>query len=216
MKVGTDGVLLGAWTSCDGRSNILDIGTGTGLVALMLAQRSLANITAIEIDEQASLQAAENIAESPWNKRIKVVHESLQEYCYNSIEKFDLIVCNPPFFKNSLKSASQDRNLARHADQLDFSDLLKYSCSVLQPDGLLCVIVPFERFEELREIAAVAGLYCTKKTIISPCPWKKPHRILAEFCMSILDCETNAFSIELDERHTYSDEYKELTKDFYL
>ena len=134
MKVGTDGVLLGAWADSENATNILDIGTGTGLIALMLAQRNLkANITAIEIDEQASLQASENFNNSPWEIRLSIKNLKLQDFVVE--EKFDLIVSNPPFFNNTFQANSSERNIARQTETLSFNELLKNTASLLSENG---------------------------------------------------------------------------------
>ena len=137
MKVGTDGVLLGAWVNVENAQRILDVGTGTGLIALMCAQRSESVIDAVEVDRAASEQAAVNCSASPWKDRITVVHDSFQHFAESTAYRYDLIVSNPPFFKNSLKPKGLARSLARHDDRLSYESLLYYTVKILEPGGTL-------------------------------------------------------------------------------
>ncbi len=143
MKVGTDGVLLGAWADCDNAKRILDIGTGTGLIALMMAQRSQAQIDAIEIDEHASEQAIENVNRSPWASRVNVINKSLQDYSKVENKAYDLIVSNPPYFQNSMFAPDKKRTDARHNSNLELEDLLKGAKKLLSNDGKLSIILPY-------------------------------------------------------------------------
>ena len=213
MKVGTDGVLLGAWTNCDGTAQILDIGTGTGLVALMLAQRSNALITAIEIDKEAATQASENAANSPWRNRIFVKNCSLQEFAPET--KFDLIVSNPPYFCNSLKTPLENRNLARHADSLPLADLLQHSRRLLSENGRLCVILPVDAANFCIEKAVQNGLFCTRSTKIKPLPDSIAKRILLEFSQTEKECVEDFLIIE-KSRHQYSEAFKKMTEKYYF
>ena len=124
MKVGTDAVLLGSWATANGSHLILDVGTGTGIIAMMLAQKTIAHIDAIDIDELACIQAAQNVSESKFFGRVEVMHTSLQQYVKNAQKKYDLIITNPPYFEQSLKSSDEQRSCARHADVLPFDELI--------------------------------------------------------------------------------------------
>ena len=155
MKVGTDGVLLGAWVNVDNATKILDIGTGTGVVALMLAQRSDAEIIGIEIDSDAAEQASCNANESSWRNRIKIINQDFIHY--NSKELFDVIVSNPPYFKNSIKSNDDKRNLARHVSSLNYQMLVEKAASLLLPTGSFSIIVPFDVIEDLEKYACEVG-----------------------------------------------------------
>ena len=213
MKVGTDGVLLGAWTNCESAAHILDIGTGTGLIALMLAQRSNAFITAIEIDKNAAEQAFENAANSIWHNRISVKNCALQEFVSNT--KFDLIVSNPPYFSNSLKTPLNNRNLARHTDSLSLNDLLQHSLRLLSENGRICVILPVDEAVFFTEKAASNGLFCTRRTKVKPLPEGDTKRILLEF--SLIEKElVEDFLIIEKNRHQYSENFKKLTGEYYL
>ena len=214
MKVGTDGVLLGAWTDLSQSHHILDIGTGTGLIALMMAQRSPeAQITAIDLDAEAVSQARENIQNSPWKDRVVAV---LQDVCtYSSDEKFDTIVSNPPYFIDSLKCPDNQRNTARHTDTLDAQRLLEKVAELLTPEGRFSIILPADQTDDLFRIAEAQGLHPTRWTKVITRPGLPPKRSLIEFQKKALPIQTNELVIEL-ERHVYSKEYIELTREYYL
>lgn len=214
MKVGTDGVLLGAWTNLGKAGRILDIGTGTGLIALMLAQRSTeALLTAIDLDKEAVSQAQENITASPWGNRIEVF---LQDICtYEPTVRFDIIVSNPPYFVNSLKCPDNQRNTARHTDTLDARQLIGKAAELLAPEGQFSLILPAEQTEEIRNLAHETGLYLSHHTAVVTRPGLPPKRSLMEFRKTKTACQSDELVIEL-ERHVYSEAYQALTKDFYL
>lgn len=213
MKVGTDGVLLGAWTDLSASRRILDIGTGTGLIALMSAQRCPeAQITAIDIDTEAVSQARENVEASPWKNRIGVL---LQDICtYASETGFDTIVSNPPYFINSLKCTDSQRTTARHTDTLDARRLLRKVAELLTTDGRFSLILPADRTDGLLRIAQAQGLYPSRLTQVITRPGLPPKRSLVEFRKTPQCVQENEIVIEL-ERHVYSDEYIALTRDFY-
>ena len=183
MKVGTDGVLLGAWATLPPTATrILDIGTGTGLIALMIAQRRQNNnlqIYAIDIDKDSIEQAAENISNSPFAQYISTQHTSLQEFSPN--EKFDVIVCNPPYFVASLKCPDAARTQARHTDSLSFDDLLQHSARLLNDGGSLSVILPIIEGNQLIELAPKYGFTLTHLTEVHPTPTAPPKRLLLQF-----------------------------------
>jgi len=217
MKVGTDAVLLGAWVTCGKAEYILDIGTGTGVIALMIAQKCDSFIEAIDIDAPAVQQAKENIASSKWSDRIIVRHKSLQDFAGSSHLKFDLIVSNPPFFTDSSKAAGSERTLARHTDLLSFGDLLKGVKKLLVSEGRFCLILPVNEAQLLREIAEPMGLYLSKLTRVRTREDKQTEkRWLMQFEPNPKSFSENSIVIEKDSRHNYTDEYKELTKDYYL
>ena len=214
MKVGTDGVLLGAWSDIGQASRILDVGTGTGLVALMLAQRSQAKIVALEIDTDAILQAEENIEDSPWRDRIEVIGQDFRTFA--SDEKFDLIVSNPPYFVDSLECPGKQRTMARHNDSLSYDELLEGVVRLLTYNGRFCVIIPMDMSESLKARAAVLDLFPSKQLDVITTPGKPPKRTLLEFVFnSGVICNRTELLLEI-QRHQYSPEYIELTKDFYL
>ena len=214
MKVGTDGVLLGAWTDVSHSCHLLDIGTGTGLIALMLAQRCpQSTITAIDIDAEAVEQAIENVQSSPWADRVEV---SLQDICtFTSNQFFDTIVSNPPYFIDSLKCPDNQRNTARHTDTLDAERLLESVARLLSNDGCFSIILPAEQTDLLIQTAYNQGLYPSRKTAVITRPGLPPKRVLMEFQKNKKALQTDELIIEL-ERHVYSEEYITLTKEFYL
>lgn len=215
MKVGTDGVLLGAWASIARASDILDIGTGTGLIALMAAQRNKsAEICAIEINENAYKQANENIKNSPWSKRIKLFHEDILHF--KPKQKFDSIICNPPFFIHSTPTPNQDRNTARHCHEFSHSDLLDISSRLLTSNGNLSVILPLEEGEELIRLSSTYHLFPNRVTEVYPTLKSvQPKRLLIEFTTQTDGTFRDKLVIE-HSRHVYSPEYRELTGEFYL
>jgi tRNA1Val (adenine37-N6)-methyltransferase len=215
MKVGTDGVLLGAWTETSGTSSILDIGAGTGLIAIMLAQKSTATIEAVEIEINAYHQALENVAACSWHDRIHVCHSSFQDYCGSSKIQFDLIVSNPPFFKDSLKAPQKDRSMARHNDMLPFESLARGVTSLLLPKGRFAVILPYEESILFTTEASFWNLYCVRRTMITSKPGKKPNRVLMEFSLYRTDLKETSLLIHTEDGK-YAEAYKELTGDYYL
>lgn len=215
MKVGTDGVLLGAWVNACNKARILDIGTGTGLIALMLAQRTSAQIYAVEIENDAYFQAKKNFELSKWKDRIYASNITVQEYAGLHNSGFDLIVCNPPFFSNSLKTPQMARNLARHNDRLLPNDLLTSANLLLTDSGRFAVIMPYVDAALFIVDAVLNNLFCTRKTLVRSSINKKPHRILMEFNrLRIKPVETEL--VIYNEDGSYTDEYKILTSDFYL
>lgn len=217
MKVGTDGVLLGAWASVDGAHNILDIGTGTGLIALMLAQRCLsANIEAIDVDEAAVLQAQENVADSPWRERIKVSRLDVKDVPYAWKGTFDCIVSNPPYFTDSLKCPDSSRTLARHAIGLDFLSLAKAVAFLLIEEGTFSVVVPADNYTGLVESCLREKLYLQRVCWIHTKPDVSAKRVLLAFVKRpVAETLHEHLTVEVS-RHVYSPEYVALLKDFYL
>ena len=205
MKVGTDGVLLGAWAGTESCSRILDVGTGTGLIALMLAQRSKAVVDAIDIDADACLQAQENAESSLFAGRINVFH------------LYGLIVSNPPYFVDSLKCPNLHRNTARHTDTLTLEDLLQYSRKLLAPQGRIALILPYDQKDRLTDCIQTQNLFLSKEVSVIPVPDAQPKRLLAELTSEppASPAFSDRLTIEI-ARHRYTDEYINLTKDFYL
>ena len=247
MKVGTDGVLLGAWARVEHCHHILEMGTGTGLVALMAAQRSEAHIVAIDLDADAVAQAAENVAASPWANRIQVLEADARELpllrmeneewgmeneekkdfhsfhleakCELSIVNcqllFDAILCNPPFFENSLKCPDSARTMARHTDTLSFDELARSAARLLTPDGELSVVIPYDRAHDMTVSCACHGLFATRQTIVVPVEGGKPKRILMAFSRSGAAHSVETLCMQDAQRH-YTPAYIHLVEDFYL
>lgn len=217
MKVGTDGVLLGAWTDIEDASRILDVGTGTGLIAIMLAQRSSAYIDAIEIEESAFLQAGENAKRSPWHGRINTVHDSVQHFSNTTSSRYEVIVSNPPYFQNSLQPPAKARTIAKHNVGLDYAGLLACSSKLLLPGGRLSVIIPSVDHVNFVGLADFHRLTPSRITWIRPLPGKDYTRCLMELsALTGIGCIENELIIRKDDPKKYSEEYIELTRDFYL
>jgi tRNA1Val (adenine37-N6)-methyltransferase len=219
MKVGTDGVLLGAWAPIDHEPySVLDIGAGTGLIALMLAQRSQAEqIDAIEIDENAFEQCVDNFENSSWNDRLFCFHASLDDFMDDlEDEEYDLIVSNPPFYSEDYKTENESRDLARFQDALPFEDLVEAASVLLSETGVLAVIVPHKEEARLIALAKECDLFPLKITRVKGTPTAEIKRSLVAFSFA----ETH--ELPIDEliiertRHQYTDDYIALTKDFYL
>ena len=214
MKVGTDGVLLGAWAPVNGARKILDIGTGTGLIALMLAQRSEARIDAIEIDQPASEEAKFNFERSAWKERLSLINADFHQFAGSDDHIYDLIVSNPPFFVNSLKSGNSASSMARHNDMLTFDQLILGARKLLNNSGRLCVILPFSSFEEFKESARMVGFYLRRVTTVSPRIGRVPKRVLMEFSIEAVYPVEDKLTI-LDSIGGYTEDYKVLTAPFY-
>ena len=216
MKVGTDGTLLGAWVRLpDTTRSILDIGTGSGLIAIMAAQRSAeAHITAIDIDADCVAQARLNAEASPWGNRISVQHTSLQEFATE--ERFDVIVSNPPYFIDSLTSPDAGRTTARHTATLPFEELVSGVKRLLTPDGHFSLILPTVEAE--RFISAARGiLFLSRRCDVFPKPSAAVKRVMMEFSLSPqLPPLSEQLTIESDTHHDYTPAYRALTQDFYL
>ena len=216
MKVGTDGTLLGAWATLPAEGAILDIGTGTGLIAIMAAQRSEgAKITAIDIDEDCVLQARENATASPWPDRIEVVHSALQDF--TPTQKFDCIISNPPYFIDSQLSPDAARSTARHTATLPFDELVSGVKRLLADNGRFSLILPQPEMERFRS-AARGELFTVRECHVWSTPTSGVRRVMAEL-QTNPPAElpiTEKIIIEENGRHQYSDEYRRLTCDFYL
>ena len=218
MKIGTDGVLLGAWAPIDNHPfSILDIGTGTGIIALMLAQRCAAQqIDALEIDEAAYEQATDNFENSPWNDRLFCFHAGLDEFIEEPEEEYDLIVSNPPFYSEDYKTENESRDLARFQDAMPFEQLLEAADLLLSEHGIFTVIIPFKEEENFIALANEFELYPLKITRVKGTPTTEIKRSLLAFSRNeTTDLPIDELVIET-ARHVYTQEYIGLTKDFYL
>lgn len=218
MKIGTDGVLLGAWTPLENNPfSILDIGAGTGVIALMLAQRSNAEqIDALEIDDEAYEQSVDNFENSPWSDRLFCFHAGLDEFIEEPEDEYDLIVSNPPFYSEDYKSESEQRDKARFQDAMPFEDLIEAAALLLSENGILSVIIPFKEEARFLALAKESELYPIKITRVKGTPITEVKRSLIAFGRTeISDIEIDELIIET-ARHIYTPQYIELTKDFYL
>lgn len=217
MKIGTDGVLLGAWANIPKNTfSILDIGAGTGVIALQMAQRSHAElIDAIEIDEDAYEQCVENFENSPWNDRLFCYHASLEEFTEEIDEPYDLIVSNPPFYDEDFTSAEAKRNTARFTEALSFKELITSAAKLLSKKGRLCIIIPHKNQEEVLQLAKEAALHLQKITLVQGNAESPVKRNLLEFSFMAAAEEETHLILE-KSRHNYTQEYQDLVKDFYL
>lgn len=212
MKVGTDGVLLGAWMHIpENCKRVLDIGTGTGLIALMAAQRAPGvHIVGVEIDSQSACQAHENIANSKWSDRIEIVNSSIQEY--HSTEKFELIVSNPPFFDGTLVCPDSERTAARHTVSLNFSELTAAAERLLSNDGIFSVILPYE---SAGSFVGAGNMHLLRRCDVRTKRSKQPKRTMLEFTLKFTGAPTFEELIISDD-NGYTEQYIALTSDFYL
>ena len=229
MKVGVDSVLLGAWAEAGNAARILDAGAGTGLLALMMAQRYPdAIIDAVEIDRQAYLQACDNVINTPWYNRIRVTCDDFLDYADRCPFRYDLVISNPPYFTASLKPLDAKRDMARHNDSLPHRQLLAKSVDILHPDGVLAVVLPPVEATALIDEAATCGLFVKRTLHVKSLPSKPIYRILVELSKTYhhtcndrvversFPSDEKTLCIEKEDRSDFTDEYKHLTEDFYL
>lgn len=220
MKIGTDGILLGSWLNTEKSSKILDIGSGTGVIAIMCAQKNqIAEITALEIDENAIIDAKINIQKCSWNNRIHLIHSSLQEFEKNTTTVFDCIVSNPPYFENSQKASNDARIKARHTDSLHFSDILLFAQKWLSVDGSVSLILPTEQGFKAIESSVEYQLKPIRICEVFPIPSKPAHRLLIEFARKENDLVLEKSQLVIETgivRHEYTETYQKVCKDFYL
>ncbi len=213
FRIGTDAVLLGAWADTSSAAMILDIGTGTGLLALMMAQRTGSEIIALEPDNHSYEQALENVRINPWNNRIQVLNIKVQDYYPD--HKFDLIVSNPPFFRKSLANRDERLSRARHDHDLPSFNLLRAVERLITVNGKFCLVLPYAEAALFIAEAANFELYCNKILRVKPMPSAPVKRMLMEFGREKRELQQSFLTIET-ARHEYTDEYKKLTADFYL
>jgi len=215
MKVGTDGVLLGAWANLPEKGKVLDIGTGTGLIALMIAQRSeLLQIDAVEIDEKAVKQASQNVMCTPWYKRIKVICNDFFEL--NSDYKYDLIICNPPFYQNSPKSSSKNRDKARSQVCFSIQNFISKASDMLNDYGKLTFILPITYEDLIYKYLDDNKLFKCRICKVQPTPLKPVNRLLIEASIGGKEVVLESIIIEENGRHKYSEKYKQLLSDFFI
>lgn len=228
MKVNTDGVLLGAWCSLpsadglDESFKVMDVGTGTGVIALMVAQRLVtsgveARITGIDPDSPSAEEAGDNFRESPWCDNLESLPLSLREFLLSSTMKMDLIVSNPPYFNNSLKAPCSRRSNARHTDNLSFNELVDCSADLISERGALSVILPIEAEREFVTIACAKGFFMVRICRVSTIEGDAPKRVMLEFSrVSRGLINEERLSVQKSPNGLFSDDYRKLTSDFYL
>ncbi|XTZ39398.1 tRNA(1)(Val) (adenine(37)-N(6))-methyltransferase TrmN [Salmonella enterica] len=217
MKVGTDGLMLGAWSPVTHARRVLDIGTGSGLLALMLAQRTpqTTTIDAVELDEQAAGQAQENVLASPWADRIKVHNGDIRQWSAENSQRYDLIVSNPPYFDEGVKCATPERHQARYTTTLDHQALLEIAAALITEEGFFCVVLPIEAGELFISKGQNLGWHLRLRTDVAETENRLPHRVLIAFSPRKGELFTDRLVIRgADQR--YSDSYTALTQAFYL
>ena len=217
MKVGVDGVLIGSWAVVRGAEHILDIGSGTGMIALMMAQRNpTAIVDAVEIEPKAYQESLFNVQQSPWSERINVECCSFQELAERSGLKYDLIISNPPYFDNGVRAPLESRAQARHSDGLPLSELISGISGLLNKNGKAALVLAAESLSELQQLVQINGLFISRICKVKPNPQKPVFRILVEICESDCTVQHEELLIEFETHFDYTPEYRELTKDFYL
>lgn len=234
MRVGTDGVLIGAWCSAEGKHNVLDVGTGTGVIALMVAQRSpFAVVDAVEIDEESFEEASQNFAISPWQDRLLAVKADFREYVHGCAKSYDLIVSNPPFFTNGALPPDSGRKAARHCTSLTFVDLLRGAEQLLTDDGRVAIVTPADAERQIEAAVIECDLRTVRKTYVFSKPESQPRRILWEMMRSTLLCRESGDneSALVEDKYprpvvdrltiaessgAYTPQYRSLTSPYYL
>lgn len=212
LKVGTDSMVLGSLCHWKSPKRLLDIGTGTGVLSLMCAQRfPFEEITGLEISEQAFIDAQINAQNNPFASRISIINQAIQDY--DSGEKFDAIISNPPFFENSSKNQNEHKSLARHTESLSFSELVQSISRLLSADGKAWVIIPFESTDNIIQLANENGLFTADLITLFGKP-NKPTRAIISFSKQILEIQESSLCIRT-ERGSYTEEYKVLTQEFH-
>jgi tRNA1Val (adenine37-N6)-methyltransferase len=216
MKVGTDAVLLGAWVDVTKASRILDVGTGSGIIALMLAQRTPAStsIDALEPDDEACAQAQQNVQQSPWQNKITLHQKTLQQF--HADTRYDLIVSNPPYFSNSYLPSAINRKRARHSDTLSHMELVEQSLDLLHPYGRMAVILPYAEGEIFLARALTGKLFCNRKLAVFTRKEKKQERWIFELSFFHRETAEETLYIHENAGNHWSESYKQLTQDFYL
>ena len=218
MKIGTDGVLIGAWASryLESAEHILDIGCGCGIIALMAAQSSTAAVDAVEIEPDAAEQAAENFRNSPWSDRLTAYPTSLQQYAASCKTRYDVIISNPPYFIRSLKSEDLTRTVARHTEMLPFHDLIDGVLKLLKEGGTFFAIFPYQEANLFIVQAALKGLYCVERIDVRSTPRRPIKRVMLRMQCSLQDPVLHELAIENEISHDFSAAYRAMTADFYL
>jgi tRNA1Val (adenine37-N6)-methyltransferase len=220
MKVCTDSCLFGAWTAArihkwmPDTGNILDIGTGTGLLSLMLAQQTKASIYAVELNPAAAAQAEANFAQSPWKDRLKVIHSSINDYV--SSKRYDLIISNPPFYEDDLRSPDNNRNAAMHDTTLTLPDLISSVNTYLADDGSASILIPFHRTGELETAAFRSGMHVTERLYIRQTPSHNYFRTIMFLSKYQSSGEKESEMTIHDANRNYTPEFVELLREYYL
>ncbi len=215
MKVGMDATILGIWASVYEGMNALDVGCGSGVISLLLASRAKCRITAIDIDKPSIVECAENFAQSKYHEQLSVEHNSLQNFCENQKDKFDLVVSNPPFFTFGKASANPRLGQARHTISLTYNDLINYSFGILKPNGVFSIVIPYSNRNIFVEQSKQVGFYLHRQMIVFPKRGMPPNRIYLCFSKDFRLFQEERLSIR-EENGEFTVEFKLLVNDFYL
>ncbi len=216
MKVGTDAVLLGIWTELGGVTDVLDIGTGCGIMPLLLAARcTKIKVDAVELDLDSFEEASENFMQSPFAGRLQAFHADINNFVQDTVKKYDLIISNPPFFINDHRPEREGRKLARHTDTLHYDQLVEAALRLLKPDGRFSVVLPYRESKVFMELAEQSGLHLQRRMQIFPKPCKVPNRVNMLLGNSAAVPETEKFIIR-NEDGFFTQQYLNMVKDFYL
>lgn len=216
MKIGTDAILLGRWTEVSENDEVLDIGTGCGLIPLMLAQKGIKSADAVEIDNDSYEEAAQNFSNSAWNSRLFVIHDDIKHYAEICEKKYDLVVSNPPFYFGDNIPEKAKKGLARHTNTLSYNDLLSAVKKIMKPEGRFSLVLPAIESKTFLKDAENQGFYLEKELLIVPIEGKEPNRINMQLVVSQVDnIKTETFVLRHPD-HSFTKEYKDFLKDYYL
>ena len=216
MRVGTDAVLFAQWVDVASSDNALDIGTGSGIIPLILAQKGVGSVDAVELDSDSYEEANLNFSISVYSDRLSVVQNDVRDYAANNEKKYDLIVSNPPFYASDVKPIKEKKVMARHVSTLSFKDLLVAAKKMMKEDARFALVLPFYESRLFIKEAENLGFYLQKEFLISPIEGKEPNRVNMQFVLNEVESvETVLFTIR-NKDYSYTDEYKEFLKEFYL
>ena len=215
MKVGTDAVLLSAWVNIENVNKALDVGTGSGIIAMMLAARGVKHIDAVELDESSFKESSENFKNSQLDSELTVYNKDFTTYAGETNERYDLVISNPPFFTNDMLPDNKKKLQARHTETLTFTDLISGAVRLLDPEGKLVVVLPYYQSQNFVEEAGKNNLFVSRKLLIFPKPCKEPNRVNLEFSQVEKEPVTEKFIIR-EENGNFTDQYKSLLGKYYL
>ena len=214
MKIGTDGILLGAWADCENKKNGLDIGCGTGVIAIMICQKNpIIKMTALEISNEAIKDAIINFNICKWNNNLTLYHQDLNKHI--PTKKYDFIVTNPPFYNDGIKPKNKEKSLAKHEEDLNYKSIITFAKKNLTEKGTLNLIIPFKDGKSCLSFAEKLNLHLSREYIVYPKSDKPANRLLLEFSHQKIEPKRGELVIEHEQRHQYTQDYKNLTRDFY-
>lgn len=215
MKIGTDSIMFSRWVDVAQDDVVLDVGTGCGLIAMMLAQKGVQHVDAVEIDHDSCVEAGENFSCTPWAKMLNIIESDVRLFAQKTTQRYDLIVSNPPYFVDFPKSQSQRKVMARHADSLAYSELVDVAKTLLRPSGRLALVLPAIESKIFVEKAQEKGFFLQKEQRIIPVEGREYNRVNMQFVLTSCAVETEYFTIRKPD-HSFTDEYHEYLKDYYL